>query len=177
LQIRAFVRFKVTTLVTNGFVFMAGKVRHLVNRSGRYHARLVVPKDLRDVVGKSELRTPLGGDRSQALKKLPGAVAVLQNQIALAEVKKAGQTGAKGEPRYPLSPNELAQNLYTQRLAQDDELRNHFAWASIGINDLLVHALRNAIAGRATDADLIWTDPNWTATKPCLAASIENPMS
>jgi hypothetical protein len=25
---------------------VAGKVRHLVNRSGRYHSRLVVPKDL-----------------------------------------------------------------------------------------------------------------------------------
>ncbi|WP_338012173.1 DUF6538 domain-containing protein [Celeribacter ethanolicus] len=34
---------------------MAGKVRHLVNRSGRYHARLVVPKELRTIIGKTEL--------------------------------------------------------------------------------------------------------------------------
>ncbi|MEH6521307.1 DUF6538 domain-containing protein [Sulfitobacter sp.] len=54
-------------------------MRHLVNRSVRYHARLVVPKDLREVLGKTELRVPLGGDYRQALKLLPSAVAQLQN--------------------------------------------------------------------------------------------------
>ncbi|MEH6738605.1 MAG: DUF6538 domain-containing protein [Sulfitobacter sp.] len=58
---------------------MTGKIRHLVNRSVRYHARLVVPKDLREVLGKTELRVPLGGDYRQALKLLPSAVAQLQN--------------------------------------------------------------------------------------------------
>ena len=52
---------------------MAGKIKHLVNRSGRYHARLVVPKDLRKIVGKTELRTPLGGDYRQAVRLLPSA--------------------------------------------------------------------------------------------------------
>jgi hypothetical protein len=28
----------------------------MINRSGRYHARLMVPKDLREVIGKTELR-------------------------------------------------------------------------------------------------------------------------
>jgi hypothetical protein len=35
---------------------MAGKIRYMINRSGRYHARLMVPKDLREVIGKTELR-------------------------------------------------------------------------------------------------------------------------
>lgn len=73
----------VTTLVTNGVV-MTGKIKNMVNRNGRYHARLVVPKDLQGIVGKTELRTPLGGDYRQALKLLPGAVAKLQHQIGLA---------------------------------------------------------------------------------------------
>ncbi|MCB2111753.1 MAG: integrase, partial [Rhodobacteraceae bacterium] len=64
----------------------------MVNRSGRYHARLVVPKDLRKIVGKTELRTPLGGDYRQAVRLLPGAVAQLQHKIALAERQ---QTGSK----------------------------------------------------------------------------------
>lgn len=72
---------------------MAGKVRHLVNRSGRYHARLVVPLELRGVIGKTELRTPLGGDYKQALRLLPGAVAQLQNQITVAE-RMSGQVSA-----------------------------------------------------------------------------------
>ena len=74
LRIRACRRFMVTTLVTMG-VLMAGKTRHMVNRSGRYLARLVVPKDLREIVGKTELRAPLGGDYREALRLLPGAVA------------------------------------------------------------------------------------------------------
>ncbi|HEY9038010.1 MAG TPA: hypothetical protein VIN05_03590 [Roseovarius sp.] len=43
----------------------------MINRSGRYHARLVVPKDLRKIVGKTELRAPLGGDYYTVLKMLP----------------------------------------------------------------------------------------------------------
>ncbi|MFB9148943.1 hypothetical protein [Roseovarius ramblicola] len=35
---------------------MAGKVRHLVNRGGRYDARLVVPEERRGIFGKTELR-------------------------------------------------------------------------------------------------------------------------
>nr|WP_321510300.1 DUF6538 domain-containing protein [uncultured Celeribacter sp.] len=50
---------------------MAGKVRHLVTRSGRYHARLVVPKELRRIIEKTEIRTSLGGD----YRKQPGVYA------------------------------------------------------------------------------------------------------
>lgn len=69
---------------------MAGKIKNFVNRSGRYHARFVVPKDLRAIIGKTELRTPLGGDYREAIKLLPGAVTQLQYQIGLAE-RQAGQ--------------------------------------------------------------------------------------
>jgi len=45
---------------------MAGNVRHLITRAGRYHARPVVAKGLRGIVGKTELRDPLGADQRQA---------------------------------------------------------------------------------------------------------------
>jgi integrase len=130
---------------------MAGKVRHLVNRSGRYHARLVVPKDLRGIVGKSELRAPLGGEYRQALKLLPSAVAQLQNQIGEAE-RKSGQIS--DIPRYPMAADQMAHAHYTRRLAFDDELRNDWRYAMIEIDDLLVHRLREAIAGRAQTEEL-----------------------
>ncbi|MCE8555282.1 hypothetical protein KBY29_13300 [Ruegeria pomeroyi] len=136
---------------------MAGKVRHLATRSGRYHARLVVPKDLRGIVGKTELRTPLGGDYQQALKLLPGAVAQLQHQIALAEQKAGAGQRQPGPARYPLAPDQLAHSLYAQRLAFDDEIRNSPAYPAvgqIGIDDLLVQRLRDAISGRINDAEL-----------------------
>lgn len=64
---------------------MAGKVRNLLNRDERYFARLVIPKELRPFMnGKTELRTPLGPDYREALKKLPGAVALLQHDTARA---------------------------------------------------------------------------------------------
>ncbi len=133
---------------------MVGKVRHLVNRSGRYHARLVVPKDLSGIVGKTELRSPLGADYRQAIKLLPGAVTQLQHQIALAE-RKAGQGVASTRvARYPLSPDQLALKHYQQRLAFDEELRSDPRYAQIGIDDVLVKRLRDAIAGRASNEEL-----------------------
>ena len=82
---------------------MAGKIRHMVNRSGRYYARLVVPKEFRNIIGKSELRQPLGGDYRQALKLLPGAVAQLQSQIAYAERMKYAAASDALAPRYPMA--------------------------------------------------------------------------
>ena len=38
---------------------MAGMVHNLLNHDGRWFARLVVPKELRAYVGKTELRTAL----------------------------------------------------------------------------------------------------------------------
>jgi len=133
---------------------MVGKVKNLVNRSGRYHARLVVPKDLRGIIGKTELRTPLGADYRQAVKLLPGAVTQLQHQIALAE-RKAGQGQAMSGPaRYPLAPDQLALSHYQQRIAFDEQLRNDPRYAQTGIDDQLVQRLREAIAGRASNEEL-----------------------
>ncbi len=63
---------------------MADGVGHLVNRSGRDQARIAVPKDLGDAIGKTEPRRPLGGDYRLALRLVPGAVAHPQREIAVA---------------------------------------------------------------------------------------------
>lgn len=133
---------------------MAGKVRHLVNRSGRYHARIVVPKDLRAIVGKTELRQPLGPDYRQALRLLPGAVAQLQHEIALAEQKLAAERPGARPARYPMAPDQIAWAEYNRRLTGDDLARSHPAYARIGIDDALVGALRRGIAGSLTDDEL-----------------------
>ncbi|MFN3724420.1 MAG: DUF6538 domain-containing protein [Paracoccaceae bacterium] len=104
---------------------MAGAQRYLLNRDGRFFARLVVPKDLRSVVGKSELRAPLGPDRRTAIKLLPGAVAHLQQQIAQAERKVSPVNIPAAPARYLLAPEQIALSHYRQRLTFDDELRPH----------------------------------------------------
>jgi hypothetical protein len=99
----------------------------MVEREGRYWSRLVVPVDHRPYLdGKTELRTPLGGDYRAAIRAQHGAVADLQHRIALAE-RQAAQ--AKGRPdggraRYPLRPDELARAHYLRGLAWDEELRD-----------------------------------------------------
>lgn len=132
---------------------MAGAQRYLLNRDGRFFARLVVPKELRSIVGKSELRSPLGPDRRTAVKHLPGAVAVLQDQIAQAERQFIRPKPAP--LRYPLAPGQIAASHYAQRLILDDELRTDWRYASSGfIDDQLIADLRDAIAGKLDDIRL-----------------------
>jgi integrase len=125
----------------------------MVNRSGRYHARLVVPKGLRGVVGKTELRTPLGGDYRQAMKLLPAAVAKLQSEITEAEQRTGGTVSAVPN-RFPLTPPQMARKHYLERLAFDEEIRNSPLFTMIGIDDLLVKRLRKGASGHANDAEL-----------------------
>lgn len=133
---------------------MAGKIMHMAERRGRYHARIVVPKDLRAVIGKTELRKPLGGDYRQALRLLPGAVAQLQHEIAVAERKIAATTPGTRPARYPLAPDQIALADYQWRLHGDELARSHPAYAQIGIDDHLVMMLRKGIAGSLTDDEL-----------------------
>lgn len=136
---------------------MAGKVRNLLNRDGRYFARLVIPKELRPFMdGKTELRTPLGPDYRTALKMLPGAVAALQHNIALGE-RRAVAAGQKAATvgRYPLAADQIALRNYNDRLAQDEVLRNAGPqWASIPVDDGFAVQLRRGIAGQLSDAEL-----------------------
>ncbi|MFB9223437.1 DUF6538 domain-containing protein [Paracoccus cavernae] len=88
---------------------MAGAQRYLLNRDGRFFARLVVPKDLRAIIGKSELRTPLGPDRRAAIKMLPTAVAAMQAEIAVAGRRvRPDQT----TPRTPVSTEDFGRAVW-----------------------------------------------------------------
>lgn len=133
---------------------MARKVRHLDNRSGRYHARIVVLEDLRDAIGQTELRHPLGGDYRQALRLLPGAVAQFQHEIALVERKVATMRPGQRPARFPLAPDQIAWSNYQERLAFDDTLRNDPRWPGVSIDDGLVRSLREGMAGRLSDCGL-----------------------
>lgn len=126
----------------------------MVTRSGRYYARLVIPKDLRAIIGKTEIRTPLGGDYRQALKLLPGAVARLQSEIGQAERKLAAASPGPVIPRYPLSPDEIAASHYAQRVAYDEMLRGDPRYSSVSVDDTLAQRLREAMAGRLSDDEL-----------------------
>jgi hypothetical protein len=62
----------------------ARSIPYLVQREGRYWARVVVPAEVRAVIGNRELRAPLGPDRREAMQKLPLHVADFFDRIATA---------------------------------------------------------------------------------------------
>jgi len=105
---------------------MARQPRYLLNRNGRYFARLVVPSSLRSFLdNKTELREALGPDRRVALSRLHSAVANLQSKIAMAERQQKADRGEPVEPgRYPLTVEQLTLKNYNERLALDEQRRN-----------------------------------------------------
>lgn len=136
---------------------MAGSNRYLLNRDGRFFARLVIPKDLRPFLdNKTELRASLGPDRRTAQARLHTAVADLQARIAVAERRAMIAKGEALTPgRYPLPVEQIALRNYNERLAFDLELRNsNPVYARIGIDDRMVELLREGIAGRLDDSTL-----------------------
>jgi hypothetical protein len=136
---------------------MPSNPRYLLNRDGRYFARIVIPKDLRPYLdGKNELRSPLGPDRRTAISRLHTAVAELQAQIAIAERRAKVAKGEAITPgRYPLPVDQIALRDYNERLALDDLFRNAGpTWANTGIDDLHVGLLRDGMAGKLNDVAL-----------------------
>jgi integrase len=136
---------------------MVRQPRYLLNRNGRYFARLVIPKGLRPFLeGKTELREALGPDRRVALSYLHTAVARLQGQIAVAERRAKEDSGAPIEAgRYPLPPEQIALRNYNERLAFDAELRKMDERHAMGlVDDRLVELLRAGVAGALDDETL-----------------------
>ncbi len=104
---------------------MAGQVRHLKVKSGRFYARIAVPAHLRQIIGKTELVTPLGGERRAAMKALPAAVTMLQRQIATAEESMTGDRQAG--PQNPITTADYGRAVwqrYTAALAEDEAKRD-----------------------------------------------------
>lgn len=127
---------------------MAGKTRYLKEKGGRFYARIAVPAALRSVVGASELVTPLGGDRRDAMRLLPEAVANFQKQLNAARpsvpaVVKRSTIGRQ------LSIEQLAVRSYKDRLLQDAAMREASpGWASMSVDTDHAGLLRDGIAGK-----------------------------
>ena len=136
---------------------MVRQPRYLLNRNGRYFARLVIPKALRSYLqNRTELREALGPDRRAALTRLHTAVAGMQATIADAEHKaKADRGEAWTGPRYDLSLQQIAFRRYSEQLSFDSEIRNSDpTYAAIEPDDSLIPLYRNAVAGRLSNAEL-----------------------
>jgi len=90
------------------------QVRHLLCREGRFYARVVVPSELRRIIGKTELREALGADKRAAQRDHHAAVARLLSQIADAR-RQAEETNA--------TPEAIARRYYVNALSRDEIVR------------------------------------------------------
>lgn len=133
---------------------MAGRVRYLVKRGDSYWARVVVPVKLRPVIGKNELREPLGSNRKIAEKNLHGAVARFH------EILKKAEEGHRTSHK-PLSLSELAHAHHAEELALEERVRTAkdehgkplFDRAPELFRDGYIKALRKVTAGHASDEE------------------------
>ncbi|QCK85569.1 hypothetical protein E8L99_07205 [Phreatobacter aquaticus] len=134
---------------------MTTKIRNLLDRDGRYFARRVVPVHLRELLGR-ELRTPLGGERAIAIRRLHGALADFEHQIEDAEAQVLDRR--KKAPRRivrPRSPEQVAREQYEALLALDDDYRNRGPdYANSELNHGRIEILRKIAAGRATNVEM-----------------------
>ncbi|WP_156429254.1 DUF6538 domain-containing protein [Paracoccus aminovorans] len=106
---------------------MAGQVKNLKVKGGRFYARVAVPAHLRQIIGKTELVKPLGGERRAAMKALPAAVATLQRQIATAEATTAGDR--LDDLRTPITTEDFSRAIwqrYSDMLAEDEQTRARY---------------------------------------------------
>ncbi|MDP2120676.1 MAG: integrase [Hoeflea sp.] len=136
---------------------MAGNLRHMKERNGRFSARVVVPKALRPYLdGKAELEIQLGGDRREALRKHAAAVAAIQRQIGLAGQKLEAATGTRSQrPARPLTAQQIALQDYQGQIDFDAEIRAHdHRYACMGVDIDRARELRDGFAGKLNDDDL-----------------------
>ena len=102
------------------------------------------------------MRKALGPDYRTALKMLPGAVAVLQHEIALGESRAV----AAGEQsiavsRYPLLPPQIASRDYQMRPADDALIRaQHYQYAGFEVDYEGARRFRDGYSGKLPDDEL-----------------------
>jgi DNA invertase Pin-like site-specific DNA recombinase len=70
---------------------LAGMTCYLIERSGRFHARIVIPKRLQPLIHKTELSRPLGSDRRLALSKIKAMRVEGLGASAIAKALKIGR--------------------------------------------------------------------------------------
>jgi site-specific recombinase XerD len=138
------------------------KRTHLLNRNGRYWARLSVPGALRSIVNKRELLEPLGPDRVEALRKLPGAIGRMHDILTAARADHTSQR----KPKAPtirgraLSLRNLAGAHFDSETAIDDAERS-FDPADMPPNNVGLYQpayevmLRNVASGRFSNDEAL----------------------
>lgn len=137
---------------------MAGKIRNLLPRNGRYYARLTVPVALRPIVGKRELTEPLGADRTVAIRLLSSAIHRMQLELDQARDRAAAIAPAQSSKRRALNMRQMALAHYNSEMDHDTALRSlpgaYDPDAAALFRTKLLYILKRAASGGAPDDEL-----------------------
>lgn len=135
---------------------MASKIRHFLERDGRYFSRITVPSHLKPFLGnKTELRKSLGGDKRAAVAQHTVEIAILQMRLAEAERQYQTQLANDVAPNDPWSIEEMASDNYLDRLAFDTELRaTTNKYAQMPVDDHLASLYKRGYSGHLPDGEL-----------------------
>ncbi len=107
------------------------------------------------------MSNPLGPDRREALRRLPGAVAEIQTQLeaARAQLKAAYRPKVQPPPGKPLTDRQMAAHHYGTELALDDSDRAAYA-TELPPTDMsdfrppYEDVLRKVVSGKATNDEM-----------------------
>src|SRR5689334_10266811 len=136
---------------------MAGKIPHLLDRDGRYFARITVPPELRSVIGRRELRSPLGPDLKSAKAKLHSAMA---EHYAKLDGARALLSRAKPASLRPATTAQLVRRHYGEELNLDARARLNRTTAHTD-PDLFrqdwLNALRHVVYGNPSNGEIAAT--------------------
>ena len=111
---------------------MAGKLRYWKEKDGRFWARMAVPRPIQKLIGRSEIIEPLGGDRREAIKRHPAAVARLRLQITEAEAALMGRE-LPAQPGAFLTDADFTRAVwqrYTTAIEADEKARAAYPTAA-----------------------------------------------
>ncbi|QRG08818.1 hypothetical protein EZH22_11355 [Xanthobacter dioxanivorans] len=139
---------------------MAAKTPHVRQRGTTFFVRIGVPKELREIVGKSELHESLGGNRREAERRSHAVLARFHGILDEARLKLAQGTDAPPRLSRALDTPSLARHHYQSELDLDAALRDAGAFASSGFDPAVYErifapaymaALREVASGAAPD--------------------------
>ncbi|MAW85960.1 MAG: hypothetical protein CMJ42_05445 [Phyllobacteriaceae bacterium] len=147
---------------------MARQRAGLHERNGRWHARKIIPAELRTYFdNKWELSRPLGSDKREANRQLPIVMAEFESRIAAARRKHEGDrlervTGARA--RYPLTIEQMALAHYLSELDHDTRERTFpdqskiadISWSRPAFKQVLIRAASGRISNEEMDAVVGW---------------------
>lgn len=151
---------------------MGKPVKYLLHRDGRYYARMVVPSELRKIVGTTELREPLGADRRTAETRLHRVISQFHDTLNAARKTRTDRPAtqaAVSRSGRRMTAEGMARAHYAEALSEDTEARPHVTYEDVLSLRLITggpyeDALRKIAAGGVAD-EFIAAHVGWIIDK------------